>query len=124
MDIFSGLKDCKDDSEANSPQDSKTIIVQLLISLALGLSSFIAFCVSIVHIQLFSQVLIFARYYDHDGNHYMRLESSGPMLPRPYQSYRIHSLDGYRCFIKSPSSRFLRLLAWMLMSYVIRSILY
>jgi hypothetical protein len=79
-----------------------------------------------VHATLLYHKLTFARYCDRDGSRSMRPASGQWMLSRAYQTYqtyRIHSLDGYRCFIKSPSSRFLRLLAWMLMSYVIRSIL-
>lgn len=125
MDIFGWLEDCKGDDPTNlRGQDNKATKVQLVISLALGLSSFISFCVSSVHTQLSYLVLIFARYCDRDGSHSMRPESSRPMLPRACQSYRIHSLDGFWCSIKLLSRRFLRLLAWMLLLYVIKVRLY
>lgn len=47
MDIFGGLEDCKGYDPTNPySQDNTDTIVQLVISLALGVSSFIAFCVS------------------------------------------------------------------------------
>lgn len=119
MDIFGGLGDCKGDDQTNPlSQDNKATIVQLVISLALGVSSFIAFCVSSVRIQLSYLVLIFARYCDRDGSHCMPHENGRPMPPRAYQSCRIRFLDGFQCFTRSLSKRFLRLLAWMLMLYV------
>jgi hypothetical protein len=54
MDIFGGLEDCMgDDPTRPYSASDKDTIVQLVISLALGLSSFIAFCVS-RSMQLFS----------------------------------------------------------------------
>jgi len=54
MNIFGGLEDCKGSDPTNPhSQNNKATIVQLVISLTLGLSSFIAFCVSRLK-QLFS----------------------------------------------------------------------
>lgn len=42
-----GLKECMSDEDATSPSNSKSdIFVQLSISAALGVASFLAFCVS------------------------------------------------------------------------------
>lgn len=124
MDIFGGLEDCMGDDPTNPHSGNKATIVQLVISLVLGLSSFIAFCVG-RPILLFSALgLTFSRYCDRDGSRYMQPASGRQMLPRPCQSYRIRSWGGFRCCLKSQSSKFLRLLAWMLMSYVIRVKIY
>lgn len=46
LSVFSSLDGCKDDDDVVSPSaGEKDIYVQLVISLALGVSSFIAFCV-------------------------------------------------------------------------------
>lgn len=45
MEIFKALDECKGEDPTNIENGQKDIYVQLVISVALGVSSFIAFCV-------------------------------------------------------------------------------
>jgi hypothetical protein len=99
--LFSSLEECQGDDVISPKANEKDIYVQLVISMALGVSSFIAFCVgfgmlpSILRLHILT---IMRSYYVRDGRASMRPENDIAMQPWLCRIYRIHFSAGYQCY--------------------------
>lgn len=102
--IFSPLKGCQGDDDVVSPKaNEKDIYVQLVLSMALGVSSFIAFCVGFEMLQSILQLNILTimhSYYARDGKASMRPENSTAMQLLLCRIYRIPFSAGYQCYTR------------------------
>lgn len=99
--LFSSLEGCQDDDVISPKANEKDIYVQLVISMGLGVSSFIAFCVGfrvLPSILQFNTLTIMHRYYVRDGRASMRPENDIAMQPWLCRIYRIHFSAGYQCY--------------------------
>src|SRR3569833_4722910 len=99
------------------------IKVQLVFSLGLGISAFLAFCVSLGTISASSAhdgypfVISPGRHYGHDGNPCMRRASATPIPASRRRSCTTRSREGARSGTRSRRSRCSRHPAWMPLWY-------
>lgn len=119
--MFSSLDGCKGDDVISPGAGQKDIYVQLVISSALGVSSFVAFCVRFV-IPRCSFAALCTDYHHsfsvRDGKAFMLRESAKPMLLRLCQTSLTLSLAGCQCCTKLQRSKFLHLPDWTHLWYV------
>lgn len=111
--IFSSLKECQGEDVITPKGTGKDIYVQLVLSMALGVSSFIAFCVGfgmLPSILRLIMLIITHRYYDRDGKASMQPENNIAMQPWLCRIYRILFSAGYQCYTGLRKSKFSHLL--------------
>lgn len=99
--LFSSLEECQGDDVISPKANEKDIYVQLVISMTLGVSSFIAFCVGFGRLPSILRLNILTithSYYVRDGKASMRLENNIAMQLWLCRTYRIHFSAGYQYY--------------------------
>ena len=101
--LFSSVPGCKDDDVISPKANEKDIYVQLVISMALGVSSFVAFCVGLTMQPSILRLIILTlmrSYSVRDGKASMRPENDKAMQLWPCRTYRIRFSAGYQCYTR------------------------
>lgn len=114
-------KDCPTYDPTHVEGQQTAIYVQLVLSLTLGVSAFLGFCVSneenMPNRWNFANIY---RFCDQNGRVYMLRANDMLMLLQICQSFRIPFLVGCLFCIESQKNKYLHLLDWMHMLYVLR----
>ena len=99
--------DTGNDYLRDQTENNRDLITQSAISIALGLSAFIAFCVrSSLHAGKLVLIMIALRFYGQDGRVSTRLGKGKNRQPQCSRNYQTHCLDGFRCCTGLRTNRF------------------
>lgn len=110
--------DTGNDYLRDQTENNRDLITQSAISIALGLSAFIAFCVrSSLHAWKLVLMMVALRFYGQDGPVSTRLGKGKNRPPRCCRNYQTHCLDGFRFCIELRRNRFWPQQDWMPLWY-------
>ena len=106
MDDIHAFEDYGDLTGAKSEKDT---VVQIVLSVVIGLGAFFAFCVRHMTSNQNQRLMLERRFFEHDGQACMRRAKNISMKLLLCLSYLTLSLAGYRHYGVSLSSKFLHL---------------